>query len=37
MQEFAPSFQYVKRLENLAEFASKDEEKSLKNLVFQRG
>ncbi len=36
MQEWAPSFQFVKRLENLEEFASADEKRSLKNLVFQR-
>jgi 23S rRNA (cytosine1962-C5)-methyltransferase len=36
MNEFAPSFEFVKRLENVAEFASDDEERSLKNLVFQR-
>ena len=34
--EWAPSFRYEKRLENLPEFASADEEKSLKNLVFTR-
>ena len=36
MQEWAPEFAFVKRLENLPEFLSMDEEKSLKNLVFQR-
>ena len=36
MKEWAPSFQFVKRLENLEEFASADEKRSLKNLVFQR-
>jgi 23S rRNA (cytosine1962-C5)-methyltransferase len=36
MKEWAPSFKFVKRLENLPEFASADESKSLKNLVFQR-
>lgn len=36
MKEFAPSFEFVKRLENMSEFASDDEERSLKNLVFQR-
>jgi 23S rRNA (cytosine1962-C5)-methyltransferase len=36
MKEWAPSFKFVKRLENVAEFASIDEEKSLKNLVFKR-
>ena len=36
INEFAPSFKFVKRLENVAEFASENEDKSLKNLVFQR-
>ena len=36
IKEWAPSFEYVKRLDNLEEFASVDEAKSLKNLVFQR-
>ena len=36
IQEWAPSFKFVKRLENLEEFKSADEDKSLKNLVFQR-
>jgi len=36
MQEWAPSFKFVKRLENVEEFASVDETRSLKNLVFQR-
>ncbi len=36
MKEWAPSFRFIKKLENLEEFASLDEEKSLKNLVFQR-
>lgn len=36
IEEFAPSFKFVKRLENVEEFASADEEKSLKNLVFKR-
>ena len=36
IQEYAPSFKFVKRLENVAEFASSDEERSLKNLVFVR-
>ena len=36
IKELAPSFKFVKRLENLKEFASEDEERSLKNLVFQR-
>jgi len=36
MKEWAPSFKFVKRLENVPEFSSKDENRSLKNLVFQR-
>lgn len=36
IKELAPSFKFVKRLENVKEFASKDEDRSLKNLVFQR-
>lgn len=36
MKEWAPSFEFIKRLPNLEEFASADENKSLKNLVFQR-
>jgi len=36
IKEFSPSFEYVQRLENLEEFRSADEAKSLKNLVFQR-
>ena len=36
IQEWAPSFKFVKRLDNLEEFASVDEAKSLKNLEFQR-
>lgn len=32
--EFAPSFKFVKRLENVEEFVAIDEEKSLKNLIF---
>ncbi|MCW8894452.1 class I SAM-dependent methyltransferase [Sulfurimonas sp.] len=36
INELAPSFKFVKRLENVKEFASENEEKSLKNLVFQR-
>jgi len=35
-KKWAPSFSFEKRLENVAEFASADEEKSLKNLVFRR-
>jgi len=36
IQEYAPSFQFVKRLENVTEFKNSDEEKSLKNLIFKR-
>jgi len=36
IKELAPNFKFVKRLENVREFASEDEEKSLKNLVFQK-
>ena len=36
IKELAPSFKFVKRLENVKEFASIDENRSLKNLVFQR-
>ena len=36
IKEFAPSFQFVERLENVEEFKSADEDRSLKNLVFQR-
>ncbi len=36
IKELAPSFEFVKRLENVKEFASDDESRSLKNLVFQR-
>ncbi len=36
IERWAPSFVFVQRLENVAEFASADEERSLKNLVFQR-
>jgi len=36
IKELAPSFKFVNRLENVKEFASLDEEKSLKNLVFKR-
>lgn len=32
--EFAPTFKFVKRLDNVAEFVTNNEEKSLKNLVF---
>ncbi|MFA5233758.1 MAG: class I SAM-dependent methyltransferase [Sulfurimonas sp.] len=34
--ELAPEFTFVKRLENLKEFASQEEERSLKNLLFMR-
>jgi len=36
IKELAPSFKFVKRLENVKDFASADEDRSLKNLVFQR-
>ena len=36
IKEFAPSFKFVERLENVEEFKSADEDRSLKNLVFQR-
>ena len=36
IEKYAPSFVFEKRLENVAEFASADEARSLKNLVFQR-
>ena len=36
IKELAPSFKFIKRLENVKEFASKDENRSLKNLVFIR-
>ena len=36
IKELAPSFKFVNRLENVPEFASEDEERSLKNLIFQR-
>jgi len=36
IKRHAPSFEFIKRLPNLEEFASKEENKSLKNLVFQR-
>ena len=32
--EFAPTFKFVKRLENVPEFVTNNEEKSLKNLIF---
>jgi 23S rRNA (cytosine1962-C5)-methyltransferase len=36
IQEWAPSFTFQERLQNVPEFASKDEQKSLKNLIFTR-
>jgi len=36
IKELAPSFKFLKRLENVADFASEDESRSLKNLIFQR-
>ena len=36
IKELAPSFQFSHRLENVKEFASEDETRSLKNLVFVR-
>ncbi len=36
IEAFAPSFKFEKRLENLTAFASADEERSLKNLVFKQ-
>jgi len=36
MKEWAPSFTFSHRLENVAEFASANEDRSLKNLVFIR-
>ncbi|WP_373003225.1 class I SAM-dependent methyltransferase [Sulfurimonas sp.] len=36
IKELAPTFKFVERLENVKEFASEDEKRSLKNLVFQR-
>jgi len=36
IERWAPSFHFQKRLANLPEFASIDEEKSLKNLLFTR-
>ncbi len=33
-KEFAPDFNYEKRLENLEEFIAADEQRSLKNLIF---
>lgn len=36
LKELAPEFKFVERLENVREFASDNEERSLKNLVFKR-
>ena len=36
IERLAPSFKFVKRLDNVEEFASIDEDRSLKNLLFQR-
>ncbi|NPA60046.1 MAG: SAM-dependent methyltransferase [Epsilonproteobacteria bacterium] len=36
IQELAPSFKFCHRIKNLDEFASADESRSLKNLVFKR-
>ena len=36
IKELAPDFKFVERLENPKEFASLDEQRSLKNLVFSR-
>lgn len=36
IKEWVPSFKFIKRLENVKEFASENEDRSLKNLVFQR-
>lgn len=36
IKEWAPSFEFVQRLNNVKEFASADENTSLKNLVFKR-
>jgi len=36
IEQWAPSFIYEKRLANVAEFASADEQRSLKNLIFTR-
>jgi len=35
-KEFAPEFKFVKRLENVEEFKSLDENRSLKNLIFKK-
>lgn len=36
IKQWAPSFEFVQRLENVQEFKSSDEERSLKNLIFKR-
>lgn len=36
LKEFAPEFKFVRRLQNVEEFESADEERSLKNLLFQK-
>jgi len=36
-KDVAPSFKYIKRLDNLDEFPCIDENRSLKNLVFRKG
>ena len=36
IKEWAPSFKFIKKLPNMSDFASIDEDKSLKNLVFKR-
>lgn len=36
-KENAPEFRYLERLENLESFPERDEERSLKNLIFKRG
>jgi 23S rRNA (cytosine1962-C5)-methyltransferase len=33
-EEFSPSFKYYDRLDNLKEFVTNNEEKTLKNLIF---
>jgi len=35
-EKFAPEFKYVRRLDNLEEFISKEKEKSLKNMIFEK-
>ena len=36
IKELAPSFKFVNRLKNVVDFASENEERSLKNLIFKR-